>query len=154
MFLCYKEIASAEPQDIQADWQPWDVQVESIHYKQEKPSCLSSFSMVKLLPLSAIIIYQKVISPQQGGVCNFIPSCSQFGFSAIKRYGIIQGVLMTSDRLQRCHYCVSGEYHYKPENGRFYDPVKNHCLSENLHCLEYGYVENVGKNTIIVHDSL
>ncbi|MDI6782116.1 MAG: membrane protein insertion efficiency factor YidD [bacterium] len=168
IFLCHPGIASAEPRNIQSDWQPWDGQTgqtgqtESIlmkqerqekQKKQEKFPALSPLSIVKSLPLSAIIIYQKIISPQQGGVCNFVPSCSQFGLQSIKKYGIIEGILMTSDRLQRCHYCVSGEYHYRP-GGRFYDPVKNHCLSEDLRCLEYGYVEKVEKNAVIVPHSL
>lgn len=148
--LCHGKVTSSEPQNIQSDWQPWDAQIESIHYNQKNLKYPSPFSIVKFLPLGAIIIYQKIISPQAGGVCNFTPSCSQFGFSAIKKYGIIKGILMTSDRLQRCNYCVSGKYHYGTE-GRFYDPVKNHCLGEDLHDLEYGYVE---KDTAIVPHSL
>ncbi len=138
IFLCYRGIVSAEPQDIQSDWQTGDACIESISEKQ-KTSLHSPLSIAKILPLGAIIIYQKIISPQAGGVCNFTPSCSGFGLEAIKKYGAIEGILMTSDRLQRCHYCVAGEYSYGSE-GRFYDPVRNHCLSEDLHYLEHGYV--------------
>ena len=139
IFLCHRGIVSAESQNIQLDWQPWDACcIESIPGKQ-KTSLHPPLSIAKILPLGAIIIYQKIISPQAGGVCNFTPSCSGFGLEAIKKYGVIEGILMTSDRLQRCHYCVSGEYYYGPE-GRFYDSVRNHCLSENLHYLEHEYV--------------
>jgi putative membrane protein insertion efficiency factor len=111
------------------DWQ-------SINAK-EKVS-ISSLSILKALALSFIRLYQLIISPQQGDVCNFQPSCSHFAFEAIKKYGIIEGILMASDRLQRCHYWAKGKYYPSP-NGKLYDPVKNHCLKENLDNLEYGY---------------
>ncbi|MFH1897681.1 MAG: membrane protein insertion efficiency factor YidD [Candidatus Desantisbacteria bacterium] len=121
-----------------------NIRTEAVSKNQKSPS---HFAIVKSLPLSAIIIYQKFISPQQGGVCNFEPSCSAFGLEAIKRHGIIEGSLMTSDRLQRCNYCVAGEYYFKP-GGRFYDPVRNHHLGEDLNCLEYGYVEKALTDTL------
>jgi hypothetical protein len=96
--------------------------------KWQKASSISTF---KLLPLLIIRIYQIIISPQQSQVCNFSPSCSHYGYEAIRRYGPLQGILMVSDRLQRCHYCAGGEYHPSPE-GRLYDPVQNHCLWESL----------------------
>lgn len=155
--LCHSIIALAESlnmnsefPNIQSDWQPWDVKIEISLQKQKALKCPTPFAIIKSLPLGAIIIYQKIISPQQGGVCNFTPSCSQFGLQAIKKYGIVEGILMTSDRLQRCHYCVAGEYYYKPK-GRFYDPMRNHCLNEDLRYLEYGYVE---KDVVIVPPSL
>ncbi|MBI4777314.1 membrane protein insertion efficiency factor YidD [Candidatus Desantisbacteria bacterium] len=141
----------ADAGDLEADWQPWDISGQESGVRKESLKYPSPFAILKSIPSGAIIIYQKLISPQQGGVCNFEPSCSQFSLLSIKKYGIIKGILMTSDRLQRCHYCVSGEYDYSPESGRFYDPVKNHCLSEDLRCLEHGYVE---KDDIIVPYSL
>jgi len=164
--MCYGIIVSAESLDadsefrnIQADWQPWDIRGQGSGVRKESLKYPSPFAILKSIPSGAIIIYQRVISPQQGGVCNFEPSCSQFTLLSIKKYGIIEGILMTSDRLQRCHYCVAGEYHFRP-GGRFYDPVENHCLSESRfltgkrglkYCLEYGYVE---KNIVIMPHSL
>lgn len=58
---------------------------------------------VKFLILKMIRIYQSTISKVQGDVCNFIPSCSHYGYEAIRKYDVIKGVLMASDRIQRCH---------------------------------------------------
>ncbi|MGB9824855.1 MAG: membrane protein insertion efficiency factor YidD [Candidatus Hydrothermia bacterium] len=58
---------------------------------------------LKLLTLQAIKFYQQTISKVQGDVCNFVPSCSHFGYEAIERFGFIKGGLKASDRLQRCH---------------------------------------------------
>lgn len=81
----------------------------------------------KVIASSLIRVYQIIISPQQGEVCIFSPSCSHYGLEVIKRYGFLQGTLMISDRLQRCNYCASGKYPLTPEN-RLYDPIENHSL--------------------------
>lgn len=62
--------------------------------------CFKPFRSMLLL---SIRVYQNTFSKVQGDVCNFIPSCSHFGYNAIKKYGILKGLLLTSDRLQRCH---------------------------------------------------
>jgi len=64
---------------------------------------------LKSVLLTAIRIYQNSFSLVQGDVCNFSPSCSHFGYEAIKYHGLIKGLLLTSDRLQRCH---SGAWKY------------------------------------------
>jgi len=76
--------------------------------------------------LAAISLYQKVISPQQGQVCAFQPTCSQFAQQALRTYGLVQGGLMTSDRLQRCHTCAAG--YGRGVAGRAHDPVDDHIL--------------------------
>lgn len=69
--------------------------------------------LFSLIITKLIRIYQKVISPHQGDVCNFTPSCSNYAYEAIKRHGL-RGVLMTFDRLERCNYFA---WHYK---GKYY----------------------------------
>lgn len=77
--------------------------------------------------IAAISLYQKVLSPQQGQVCAFQPTCSQFAQEALRKYGLFQGALMASDRLQRCHYCAPGNYP-PTKTGFCYDPVEDHRL--------------------------
>jgi putative membrane protein insertion efficiency factor len=77
--------------------------------------------------LAAISLYQKVISPQQGEVCAFQPSCSHFARQALRTHGLIQGGLMTSDRLQRCHSCAGGHYRLTGTY-RARDPIGDHVL--------------------------
>lgn len=57
-----------------------------------------------ILLLGAIRIYQNFLSPAQGHVCNFTPSCSNYMFKAVRKYGIISGIVKGMDRLQRCNY--------------------------------------------------
>lgn len=53
--------------------------------------------------LAFIFLYRRYISSQDISACVFSPTCSEFGMRSINRYGIIRGLLMASDRLQRCH---------------------------------------------------
>jgi putative membrane protein insertion efficiency factor len=135
--------------DLSPSWQPWEVEEEQLSVRVEEAGqpLLNSKSLktsptyiFRFLPLFMIRTYQIIISPQQGQVCNFSPSCSSYGYEAIKKYGPLSGILMTSDRLQRCHYCAYGEYHLSPGD-KFYDPVQNHCLWKGLDNLEHGYYE-------------
>lgn len=53
--------------------------------------------------LKAIKLYQKMISPLLGHHCRFYPSCSQYCYSAIKKYGTIKGIYKGFRRMLRCH---------------------------------------------------
>ena len=75
---------------------------------------------LKLLFIGPIRLHQKVITHQDGDTCTFRPSCSHYGAEAIRRHGL-RGLLMTSDRLLRCH---NGNHKYYPVfKGAAYDPV-------------------------------
>ena len=74
----------------------------------------------------SIRFYQLFISTQDRPVCNFTPSCSQFGIESIRKFGIIKGIMLTSDRLQRCNGTSVPYYRLDYKSGRFIDPVKNY----------------------------
>lgn len=74
--------------------------------------------------MGLIRAYQLFISSQDKKVCHFTPSCSQYGMLAIKKYGILRGLLMTSDRLQRCHGMARKYCRLHPETDKCYDPVE------------------------------
>jgi putative membrane protein insertion efficiency factor len=72
--------------------------------------------------LLLIRIYQKTISPDHGflkvlfphGYCKYTPSCSEYGYQAIEKYGLLRGGAKTVWRVFRCNpFCQGGE-----------DPVK------------------------------
>ena len=61
--------------------------------------------MVKTLVLKAIRRYQR-----RGGAaahfnlsCNFTPSCSEYTFQAIAKYGLFKGVKLSFERIKRCN---------------------------------------------------
>lgn len=69
-----------------------------------------------------IVLYQHTLSPDHGWasqffqyrVCRFHPTCSEYGYQAIGKYGVIRGGFMAAWRVVRCN----------PWNKGGYDPVK------------------------------
>jgi len=58
--------------------------------------------MTKLI-LRLIRMYQLLISPILGPRCRFHPSCSQYSYDAVSRYGVVKGLRLSVGRLLRCH---------------------------------------------------
>ncbi len=64
---------------------------------------------MKRIALSLIRFYQLAISPYTPPSCRYLPSCSQYGYEAITRHGLIKGGWLTARRLCRCHpFCRGG----------------------------------------------
>ncbi len=95
--------------------------------------------MLKKTILLLIRIYQKTISPDSGifsflfrngglawfgniqqkplvlsAICRFYPTCSNYSYKAIEKFGVKKGLILTFKRLSRCH----------PFNKGGYDPVE------------------------------
>lgn len=80
---------------------------------------------------TTIKLYQKIVSPAQGDVCNFSPSCSHFASDAIGKYGIFWGTLMSADRLLRCNPSAINYYdtfYSGIKDNKVYDPVENNYI--------------------------
>jgi putative component of membrane protein insertase Oxa1/YidC/SpoIIIJ protein YidD len=57
----------------------------------------------KLLLYVPLYFYQRIVSEQISAICGFEPSCSAFSILSIKKLGILEGLLLTADRLTRCN---------------------------------------------------
>lgn len=60
--------------------------------------------------LKLIRFYQLAISPHLPPSCRYVPTCSEYGFEAIERYGAIRGGWMAVKRVLRCNPFVKGGY--------------------------------------------
>ena len=47
--------------------------------------------------------YQRVLSPVLPASCRFYPSCSEYTYQAIEKYGALRGGWMGIRRISRCH---------------------------------------------------
>ncbi len=60
-----------------------------------------------------IRLYQYTISPMLPPTCRFYPTCSEYMIQAVKKKGLLKGMLMGIWRVLRCNpFCKGG-----------YDPV-------------------------------
>lgn len=79
--------------------------------------------MITWIALSLIRLYQKYLSPDTGwigriaralglrsgmSICIYQPTCSEYMYQAIKRYGIIYGLWLGIRRIVRCHPWAQG----------------------------------------------
>lgn len=58
---------------------------------------------MKYLLLGLIRLYQATISRMLPPSCRFTPSCSHYGYEAIRKYGALKGGWLAIKRLARCH---------------------------------------------------
>lgn len=68
---------------------------------------------MKAFVLTLIRFYQKTISAALPPSCRFVPSCSEYTYAAIEKYGVVRGGWLGIRRLSRCH----------PWNPGGFDPV-------------------------------
>lgn len=73
------------------------------------------------LLLALIRFYQRAISPALGASCRYQPSCSQYTYEAVERFGALRGVWLGARRIGRCH----------PGRAGGYDPVPDRDYSEH-----------------------
>lgn len=68
---------------------------------------------MRTIALALIRLWQLTFSRILPPSCRFVPSCSQYGYEAISRYGFVRGGWLAVKRVARCH----------PFNPGGYDPV-------------------------------
>lgn len=55
--------------------------------------------------------YQVFLSPLKGGpTCRFYPTCSQYAYEALSKYGAVKGSYLAVRRVLRCHPFHPGGY--------------------------------------------
>jgi hypothetical protein len=66
---------------------------------------------MKRIFLAIIKFYRRAISPYKGGACcRFIPTCSEYAYEAIEKYGALKGGYLAVRRILKCHPFHKGGY--------------------------------------------
>jgi putative membrane protein insertion efficiency factor len=58
---------------------------------------------LRRLATAPVRFYQRAISPALPARCKYYPSCSEYAIQAVRRYGILRGVVLAAWRLLRCN---------------------------------------------------
>ena len=69
--------------------------------------------MTALVAIGIIMFYRMAISPLLPPACRFVPTCSEYGLTAFRRYGFRKGFVLTAKRILKC----------RPGGPHGYDPV-------------------------------
>ena len=74
------------------------------------------FYPFKLICIGLIYIYKILISPILPKSCKFTPSCSTYGITALKKFGIFKGIFLTAKRIIKCNHFNQGGLDPVPDN--------------------------------------
>ncbi len=93
---------------------------DSMSDLQDNQDCIECFDSPSVLARAGLLlirVYQKIISPLLGANCRFRPTCSQYAYIAIGRFGFFKGCIMGAWRILRCNpFCKGGEDPVPPLN--------------------------------------
>jgi uncharacterized protein len=65
---------------------------------------------MKAVVLGLIRFYKRFLSPFLGSNCRFYPTCSQYTYQAIEKYGVLKGGWMGIKRIARCQPFSKGGF--------------------------------------------
>lgn len=58
---------------------------------------------MKRTVLFLIKAYKVLMSPLLGRHCRFVPTCSDYAYQAIEKFGILRGIYIGMRRILKCH---------------------------------------------------
>ncbi|WP_188375969.1 membrane protein insertion efficiency factor YidD [Halobacillus andaensis] len=58
---------------------------------------------MKHVMIAIIAFYRRFVSPLTPPSCRFVPTCSEYGIEAFRRFGFIKGSWLTIRRILKCH---------------------------------------------------
>ena len=57
--------------------------------------------MFKKIVLKILVVYKKYLS--RGYNCRLVPTCSEYTYEAVDKYGVGKGIILGLRRLLKCH---------------------------------------------------
>jgi putative membrane protein insertion efficiency factor len=101
---------------------------------RDEPSIIKKVNPVNILFGTSLYLYQNIFSKHISASCLYTPSCSEFSKDAIREYGVLKGVLLSVDRVNRCNLFSAMElknHKSDPKTGRYPDPASRYKKSRN-----------------------
>ncbi len=92
-----------------------------------------TYNPINLTFSGLIFFYQNIISSQINASCLYSPSCSEYAKDCIRKYGLIKGMFLAADRVQKCNRITLLGLDFKKLNkhNRFSDPADDYSCKHN-----------------------
>lgn len=77
----------------------------------------------------ALYFYQNVLSKHISADCLYTPGCSEFSKQAIREFGLLKGIVLSVDRVNRCNRIAGIDlkhYDVDKNTNRYPDPVSKY----------------------------
>ena len=79
---------------------------------------------LRSVAVAPVRFYQRAISPALPARCKYHPSCSEYAVQAVRRFGILRGLVLAAWRLLRCNPWSHGGVDF-PENQTLFRPRRS-----------------------------
>ena len=76
-------------------------------------------SLPRTIVVAPLRFYQRAISPGLPQRFKYFPSCSEYAVTAIRRFGILRGLVLAAWRLLRCNPWSHGGVDYAEDQKLF-----------------------------------
>lgn len=70
------------------------------------------------------------VNRQITGECYFEPECNQFVGQAVKEFGVVRGLIITTDRLTRCSRIGTASGHHFSKDGRIHEGTEAYRIKK------------------------
>ena len=60
-------------------------------------------TFLRAVAVAPVRLYQRAISPALPQRCRYYPSCSEYAVQAVRRFGVLRGLVLAAWRLLRCN---------------------------------------------------
>ena len=58
---------------------------------------------MRSIAIAPVRFYQRAISPAIPARCKYYPTCSEYAVQAVRRYGVLRGIVLAAWRILRCN---------------------------------------------------
>jgi uncharacterized protein len=78
-------------------------------------------TFLRAVAVAPVRLYQRAISPALPQRCRYYPTCSEYAVQAMRRFGVLRGLVLAVWRLLRCNPWSHGGVDF-PEDQRLFGP--------------------------------
>ncbi|MCO6466630.1 MAG: membrane protein insertion efficiency factor YidD [Bradyrhizobiaceae bacterium] len=71
---------------------------------------------MRYVVLGFIWLYRRLISPLFPPSCRFTPTCSEYAYTAVERFGVFRGGWLAVKRIGKCHPLHPGGHDPVPDS--------------------------------------